>query len=213
MSTNKTDILQHNNQKNEEIEFYNCFQHLQKFRFVWEHLLLNFRYSIELSSDKTKLIKKMTMSKIARKKIFVVESRIWNLEEPATGRAIRPLSASNMKTSIRSILFGYMWYDIHAESLLNIKGSSKNLAAMGMTEKSNFIREFIRYLHKTQRQDNFYSILIGHWIVLYPTLNMQLILLTSKVGRVFLPKFFHDKKVKDFLKHLEYAGEYRTDNV
>ena len=65
----------------------------------------------------------MTMSKIARKKIFVVESRIWNLEEPATGRAIRPLSASNMKTSIRSILFGYMWYDIHAESLLNIKGS------------------------------------------------------------------------------------------
>ena len=155
----------------------------------------------------------MTMSKIARKKIFVVESRIWNLEEPATGRAIRPLSASNMKTSIRSILFGYMWYDIHAESLLNIKGSSKNLAAMGMTEKSNFIWEFIRYLHKTQRQDNFYSILIGHWIVLYPTLNMQLISLTSKVGRVFLPKFFHDKKVKDFLKHLEYAGEYRTDNV
>ena len=43
------------------------------------------------------------MSKIARKKLFVDKSRIWNLEEPAAG------AASNMKTKIRSILFGYMW--------------------------------------------------------------------------------------------------------
>ena len=53
--------------KNEEIEFYNYFQHLQKFGFVWEYLLLDFRYSIELSKDQKKLIRKMTMSKIARK--------------------------------------------------------------------------------------------------------------------------------------------------
>ena len=59
----------------------------------------------------------MTMSKIARKKLFVDESRIWNLEKPATGRAIQPWGASNMKTNMKSILFGYMWYDIHVESL------------------------------------------------------------------------------------------------
>ena len=59
----------------------------------------------------------MTMSKIVRKKLFVNESRIWNLEELATERAIQPLGASNMKTNIRPILFGYMWYDIHVESL------------------------------------------------------------------------------------------------
>ena len=65
------------------------------------------------------------MSKIARKKLFVDKSRIWNLEKPAAG------AASNMKTKIRSILFGYMWYDVHVESLLNIKVSSRNLAATG----------------------------------------------------------------------------------
>ena len=65
------------------------------------------------------------MSKIARKKLFVDKSRIWNLEEPGAG------AASNMKTKIRSILFGYMWYDVHVESLLNIKVSSRNLAATG----------------------------------------------------------------------------------
>ena len=84
---------------------------------------------------------------------------------------------------------------------------------MGMTEKKNFIREFSRYLHKTQRQDNFCSILVGHWTVLYPPLSTQLILLTSKVGRVFVLIFFHHKRARNFLKHLEYVGEYGPDNV
>ena len=84
------------------------------------------------------------MSKIARKKLFVDKSRIWNLEEPAAG------AASNMKTKIRSILFEYMWYDVHVESLLNIRRSCKNLAAMGMTEKNHFLGEFSRYLYKTE---------------------------------------------------------------
>ena len=44
--------------KNEEIEFYNYFQRLQKYDLVWEHLPINFRCSIELSADKSELIKK-----------------------------------------------------------------------------------------------------------------------------------------------------------
>ena len=89
-----------------------------------------------------------------------------NLEEPAAG------AASNMKTNIRSILFGYMWYDVHIESLLNIRGSSRNLASMGITEKKkNFLREFSRHLHKDQRQDNFYSLRTWKWTVLYPAIS------------------------------------------
>ena len=66
-----------------------------------------------------------------------------------------------MKTKLRSVLLGYMWYDVHVESLLNIRGSSRNLATMGITGKNNFFREFSRYLHKTERQDNFYSLQRG----------------------------------------------------
>ena len=69
------------------------------------------------------------MSKIARKIFFLNESRIWNLEERAAG------AASNMKPNRRSILFGYMWYDVYVESLLNIRRSSRNLATMWITEK------------------------------------------------------------------------------
>ena len=90
----------------------------------------------------------MTMSKIAGKRLFVDKSRKWNLEEPAAG------AASNMETKIISILFGYMWYDVHVESLLKIKGSSRNLTAMGIIEKNNFLK---------------------YWTVLYPALSTQLI--------------------------------------
>ena len=111
----------------------------------------------------------MRLSKIGRKKLFVDQSRRWNLDEPAAG------AASKMKTKIRLILFGYMWYDEHVESLLNITGSSRNLAAMGITEKNIFLREFSRYLHKTERQNKFCNLQKGNWTVLYPALSTQLI--------------------------------------
>ena len=71
----------------------------------------------------------MTMNKIARKKLFVDESRIWNIEEPMAS------APSNMNLKIKCILMRYMWYDIHVGNMLNIKGSSRNLAAMRITEK------------------------------------------------------------------------------
>ena len=175
-----------------KIEFYNYFQ----FCFVWEHLPINFRCSIDLSTDKLKLIKKKDNQQNYKNKIFIDESRIWNLEEPAVG------PASNMKSTIRSILFGYMWYDIHVESLLNIRGSSRNLAAMGITEKNNFLREFSRQLHKTERQDSFYSLQSGNWTVLYPALSTQLIFLIIKFGVFLYQYFFTVKGQKVFLNIL-----------
>ena len=127
------------------------------------------------------------MSKIARKRLFVDKSKKWNLEEPAAG------ATSNMKTKIISILFRYIWYDVHVESLLKIKGSSRNLTAMGIIEKNNFLK---------------------YWTVLYPALSTQLIFFfDNKVRRIFVPNFFHDKRAENFLKYLEYVGEYGPDNV
>ena len=121
------------------------------FGLVWEYLLLDFKYSIELSTDQKKLIRKITMSEIARKKIFVDESRIWNLEEPAAS------AASTMSTNIRSILYGYMWTDIHIENIINL-----NLDTVGINEKNLLPRTISGYLHDSLRQDNFYCYQTQH---------------------------------------------------
>ena len=87
------------------------------------------------------------------------ESRIWNLEETAAG------AASTMSTNIRSILFGYMWTDIHIENILNISGNSKNLDTVGINEKNLLLRTISGYLHDSPRQDNFYCYLIQLWTI------------------------------------------------
>ena len=84
---------------------------------------------------------------------------------------------------------------------------------MGITEKNNFLREFSRYLHKDQRQDNFYSLRTWKCTVLYPAISSQLFFIYSKGRSVFVPKCFHEKRPRNFLKHLEYVGEYGPDNV
>ena len=87
------------------------------------------------------------MSKIATKKLFVEESRIWILEESAAG------AASTMSTNIRSILLDYMWTDIHVEHILNISGNSKNLDTVGIYEKNLLLRTISGYLRDLPRQD------------------------------------------------------------
>ena len=149
------------------------------------------------------------MSKIARKKLFIDESRIWNLEEPAAGAAF------TMSTKIRSILIGYIWDETQIEALLRITGNSKNLSSLGPLEKNLMLKTISGYYHDSPRQDNFYCYRTQHWTVLYAGLGVvptHILFYENKVGRIFVPKFYHDKRDTNFLKFLSYVGEYGPDN-
>ena len=50
-------------QKEETIEFYNYYNHVKNFGFTSEHLPLEFKYEITLSSDKKTLTKKLQWAK------------------------------------------------------------------------------------------------------------------------------------------------------
>ena len=76
-------------QKQEEVEFYNYCLHLEKFGFLWRDSNLEFWYSVIPSTDKKKLIKRTSMGKSTRKKLFLDESRIWNLYQiPCKGHTL-----------------------------------------------------------------------------------------------------------------------------
>ena len=62
----------------------------------------------------------MTMGKSSRKKLFVDESRIGNMQQSIDGSI-----GSILGGFVRSTLFGYFWDDAKTESLLNISGSQK----------------------------------------------------------------------------------------
>ena len=81
--------------RNEDILFYNYYKHLKKFEFEWENTAIYFKFSLNLSMDEKKYIKKMTMSRETRLKLHIDESRIWNM------------GMRNVKRN--SYLLGFMW--------------------------------------------------------------------------------------------------------
>ena len=66
--------------KNEEISFCDYYTHLEKFGFEWENDKLEVKYRVELVGDNKFLKKSVTMSRSARCKLLVNESRIWNMD-------------------------------------------------------------------------------------------------------------------------------------
>ena len=52
--------------------------HLEKFGFKLEDTSLEFKYSVEFSTNKKKLIRKMSMGKATTKKLFMGESNLWS---------------------------------------------------------------------------------------------------------------------------------------
>ena len=66
-----------------------------------------FKFTITLSKDEKKLIKRMTMSKSVRCKLFNDECRVWNMDITGVAR--------------RSYMVGYMEQELHVLNMLNIR--------------------------------------------------------------------------------------------
>ena len=72
--------------------------------------------------------------------------------------------------------------------MLNICGASRNLAIMNP-------HDFYSYFNK----DN---------AVLYHALNRVMVYYNRKIQRLFIPKFYHERKSKNFLKTLKFIREW-----
>ena len=45
-----------------------------------------------------------------------------------------------------------------------------------------------------------------------PIIDLEVDVYQSRVGRLFVPKFYHDRASTNFLKHLIYLGEVKQEN-
>ena len=60
---------------------------------------------------------------------------------------------------------------------------------------------------------DFYSIKRTGYTVLYPALSTQIKFFDNKAGLIFVPKFYHERRTKNFLEYLLYVGKYGPDNA
>ena len=96
--------------KQEELEFYDYSLHLENFGFEWQDASIEFKYSVELSTDKKKLTKKINMGKTTRRKLFINKSRLY----------IYTTQTTDDRTNFRAANFGYFWHDDIIESYFSI---------------------------------------------------------------------------------------------
>ena len=105
--------------------------HLEKYGFRWEDTSLEFKYSVRPSTNKKGLIKKISMQKSKRKKLFLDESRVWSFAVDKMERK-----------QLRDYLFGYFFHTNAVESYfrINLTNMSKDLAGLTNLEK-NLVHE------------------------------------------------------------------------
>ena len=114
--------------KYKKFEIYDYLEHFKTYGFEWTNDILKFKYEIKLVSGKIQ--KKTILDKTTRKKICIVESRVWNISmrwpknKPFIGRI--------------SYLTRYLYNENHVKSLLGITSSSFGFTKLTNSRKNAF---------------------------------------------------------------------------
>ena len=130
-------------------------------------------------------------------------------------RSSRKQNESSTDKSRLSYLIGYLFDETIMKSMIGIYGSSYDFTTMSAMVKSSYLRRLTRHFHygkpNTTNKDYFYSGLSLSNAVLIHALNSTVIRFTARITRLFVPKFYHDRKDKNFLKGLIFVGEKKRN--
>ena len=121
--------------KQETVDYYDYFDHLERFSFEWKEVQLQFKYSVKLSDDKKKLIKKMSMNKQNKKLLYTHESRMCYLK--LVGTTVQ---------AIHSLIFAYLFYvPILKRSVKISTNYTKDLTKITIAQKNASMRKFYQH--------------------------------------------------------------------
>ena len=105
---------------------------------------------------------------------------------------------------------GFMWADSIVKSALNIAGTEKNLSTMTVFKKSVYPRNYSKEVHKTNRGDVFYCNYNKPDTILFQALTPKFLFYRGEIERLFVSKFYHNRNTDNFLKELQFLGEFDT---
>ena len=97
--------------------------------------------------------------------------------------------------------------------MLKITGAEHDFTSMIPEEKNNFLNRLTKAIHKEDEiqygnSHTFYSgANSSAFVVLTYFLSYAVLRFTNKIQRLFVPKFYHERKDKNFFNGLIYIGE------
>ena len=125
--------------------------HLEKYKFEWEDTELAFKYSIELSSNKSKLIKKFWMHKGVRRNLFLDEQIIWNVT------ITDPNKPLENKFTVRSKMIGYFRDGFVPKAFFGIRTATqvRDFTTITKGQKNTYIRYYSNWLIRKNTREKF----------------------------------------------------------
>ena len=180
--------------KTEKINFYDCYEHLEKFGFDWKDNNLAFKYTVEFSSEK--LIIKMTLRKNTRQKNFIDESRIWNFSS-------EKIEAAN----VRSYISNYMSDENLIKTFWKISNNNPviDFTKEIMVHKDNFTKFVDKRI--TKSNDNIlYSSNIQFETIMQPRYGDRSILYKLIVNHSAVSTYYHERRDTNFLQYFDICN-------
>ena len=147
------------------------------------------------------------MNKLSRKKIFINESRVWNMK--MNWRK----NDSGKDLSRLFLLISYLFDERKFKQFLKMSGTEHDFTSMTNKEKNDFLGKLTKSTHVHEKiyfgnTDSFYSELHVGSVVLINTLSNTILRFTDRLQRLFVPRFYRDRRnTTSFLKRLRYVGE------
>ena len=106
-----------------------------------------------------------------------------------------------------SVLVSYLYDEQKFKTLLKITGTEHDFTSVTPEEKNDFLNRLTKAAHKQSdlchgNAHTFFSGANGSSVVLFYLLSYAVLRYTQKIQRLFVPKFYHDRRDKNFLKNL-----------
>ena len=155
---------------------------------------LEFKYTVEFSSHKKKLIKKIIISKGTRNSFFIDESRIWNF-------STETIDAANT----RSYLLNYMTNEHLTKEFWKLSDNVpiRNFSKKILVHKDDFIR-FVDKKFNKKGNGVLYSGNVQFETIIQPVFGNRSILYKSIVNYLGIPRYYHDRRDTSFLKYFNF---------
>ena len=113
-----------------------------------------------------------------------------------------------------TFLEGYLFNEQHLKGLIGITTSSNDFTYLTPQEKTGYLQRLTLNLHKGVKGTNSYNLSVflspmtnlPATILIY-ILSQSIVRYTNRIKRLFVTRFYHDRKDRNFLKGLVYVGE------
>ena len=99
-------------------------------------------------------------------------------------------------------MLSFIRSDLFVKRTLNVAGTEKDLSTMTILQKINYLKNYSKEVHRTNRNDIFCCYYNKPDTALSHYSDKKFIFYRKKIERLFVPKFCHDRNTVNFLKEL-----------